>query len=300
MTKLRIAAVSVLVAIQPAPAAAGGGAPRATSTAAITQAPTFSTRVVSVPIDALVTDDDGHPIAGLGLDDFELLDDGARQPIELVSVGKLPVNVVLALDASSSVIGDRLLRLREAAEAVVADLKPGDEAALVSFSHYIRRGTPLTTDVASAGEALARLAPGGETSLADGAYAALLTGRAEARTVVIVFSDGIDTRSWLTPEAVVDAARRSNAVVYAVTAGSGRGSPFLRDLTRTTGGAMQAVESDRDIRGAFVRILEEFRARYLLGFTPGSAARPGWHTLQVRVKGRRASVRAREGYIAGP
>lgn len=294
MTKLACAAAIGLLAFHAGPAGAPGGAAPA-------QAPTFSTRVVSVPVDALVTDDDGHPIPGLGVRDFELLDDGVRQPIDLVSVGKLPVNVVLALDASSSVVGGRLLRLREAAEAVVGDLKAGDEAALVSFSHQIRRGTPLTTDVASVGEALARLDPGGETSLADGAYAALLTGRSEAaRTVVIVFSDGIDTRSWLTPEAVIEAARRSNAVVYAVTAGMGRGSPFLRDLTRTTGGAMQTVESDRDIRAAFVRILEEFRARYLLGFTPAAGARPGWHALQVRVKGRRAAVRAREGYIAGP
>jgi len=46
-------------------------------------------------------------------------------------------------------------------------------------------------------------------------------------------------------------------------------------------------------------ILDEFRHRYLVSDTPTGVAKDGWHRLDVRVKSRRATVKARPGYLAG-
>jgi hypothetical protein len=59
------------------------------------------------------------------------------------------------------------------------------------------------------------------------------------------------------------------------------------------------VESTRDLPAAFVRILDEFRQRYLLSYSPAGVPREGWHPLEVRVKPRRAIVRTRAGYYVG-
>ena len=49
----------------------------------------------------------------------------------------------------------------------------------------------------------------------------------------------------------------------------------------------------------FLQVLEEFRQRYVVSYSPSGVSREGWHQLVVRVKGRSATVRARPGYLAG-
>src|SRR4029434_10790936 len=76
------------------------------------QAPTFSSRVEAVRIDALVTDGRGQPILGLAADDFEVTDSGVLQRVNLVVAEQLPLKVVLALDSSGSVAADDAAQLR--------------------------------------------------------------------------------------------------------------------------------------------------------------------------------------------
>jgi len=119
------------------------------------------------------------------------------------------------------------------------------------------------------------------------------------RGLVIVFSDGLDTSSWLRPKAVLDVAKRSGAVVYAVSAGLARKAEFLGDLAEQTGGRLFKIESTRGLREVFLEVLDEFRQRYLVSYSPSGVSPEGWHVLTVRVKGRNAIVRARPGYLAG-
>jgi len=75
------------------------------------QSPAFSSKVEAVRVDVLVTDN-GEAIRGLGPADFELFDNGVAQAVELVSFDQIPLNVILALDMSDSVAGERLEQLR--------------------------------------------------------------------------------------------------------------------------------------------------------------------------------------------
>jgi VWFA-related protein len=117
------------------------------------------------------------------------------------------------------------------------------------------------------------------------------------RALLLVFSDGFDTASWLTSEAVLDAARRSEVVAYTVAVGVANRPPFLRDLSRLTGGTLLQIESTKDLAAAFVGILNEFRQRYLVSYSPRGVAKEGWHRIEVRVDRKGAAVKARAGYM---
>ena len=118
----------------------------ATSAILRAQDVTFSSRVEAVRVDVLVTDN-GQPVRGLGPGDFEIRDNGVPQQIDLVSFEQIPLNVVLALDMSDSVAGDRLERLRSAGGAILGGLQKEDQSALVTFSNEVRLGSTVSSRV---------------------------------------------------------------------------------------------------------------------------------------------------------
>jgi VWFA-related protein len=267
--------------------------------AALPLAQTFSSRIDAVRVDVLVTAN-GRPLPGLTVADFEVLDNGVRQTVDLASFEQIPLNVVLALDMSASLQGLRLGHLQAAGATVVDGLKPGDRAALVAFSHVISANQGLTEDLDRVRAALLQNRGEGLTSLIDAAHAAMLIGESDAgRSLLIVFTDGVDTSSWLTAESVIETARRGDVVVYGVEVGERRAS-FARDLAEVTGGRLFAIESTRDLSPAFSKILEEFRNRYLISYSPQGVTPGGWHRLDVRVRNRGATVKARPGYFVQP
>jgi VWFA-related protein len=261
----------------------------------------FSAKIEAVRVDVLVTErENGPAVVGLGPADFEVFDNGTPQQVDLVSFEQIPLNVILAFDMSDSVAGSRLEHLRAAGGAVIGALRADDQAALVTFSHLVVLGSGLTKDAPVVRQALEDTVGTGETALVDGTFAAIMLGESDAgRALVIVFSDGVDTASWLTDTAVLDAAKRSDAVVYGVSTRSRAKPEFLRDVTSFTGGRLFEVERTANLGAIFLSVLEEFRHRYLLSYTPRNVAADGWHRLEVRLKGRRATVKARPGYLAG-
>lgn len=268
---------------------------------ALGQITTFSSKLEVVRIDARVTDN-GRVIHGLQPADFEVRDNGVLQQVDYASFAELPLNVILALDASSSVSGERLRHLRGAGLTLLDALQRDDRVALLTFSHAVSLRQELTGDPARIRRALEALEPGGETSLVDGAYAAMKLAQPEGerRNLVIVFSDGQDTASWLTAARVIELSRHADATVFGVAVRGTRGPEFLRDLAAATGGSVIEIESTGDLPATFTKVLDDFRQRYLIGYSPRGVAGRGVHTLQVRVKGRRAQVEARAGYVAGP
>ena len=262
------------------------------------QAPVFSSRIEAVRLDVLVTEN-GRLVPGLKPDDFDVLDNGVPQVVDLVSFEDIPLNVILALDMSASVDGDRLTHLQTAGKTLLNGLKATDQAALVNFSHMVVGSAGLTSDFERVRRALEEARPAGQTALVDASYAGMMIGESDAgRSLLIVFSDGVDTASWLTPDSVLDTAKRSDVVVYGVEVGTQRSS-FPSELSALTGGRLIEVESTKDLSATFSSILEEFRQRYLVSYSPRGVTSDGWHRVEVRVKGRNAAVKARPGYLAG-
>ena len=252
------------------------------------QSPLFTSRVEGVRVDVLVTER-GKPVAGLQPTDFELRDNGVAQSIDLVNLGDVPINVVLTLDVSASVAGPRLENLRRAGMSLLDAL---------TFNGAPMQRVALTTEVDEVRSALAAADAWGDTALVDASLGAMLVGDTDAgRTLVVLFSDGVDTASFTQPDLVVETARRVNGVVYAVS--TSEDTPrFLSDLTAATGGRVLDIGRTDDPGPAFLEILREFRRRYLITFTPTGVTRAGWHKLEVRVKRSGTRAQARSGYFS--
>lgn len=263
------------------------------------QVSVFSSRIDVVRINALVTSR-GQPVQGLEAGDFEVRDNGVLQDVELVGPEQTVTNVVLGVDVSASVSGERLQHLQEAGRALLNQLTRGDRAALVTFSQQVRLEQQLTDDVSRVRERLDAVTTSRGTALADGTYVAIAAaGEHSGRNAVILFCDGVDTDSWLTAETVTETVRRSDVVVYGVTIGGRHRPTFLRTVSENTGGSLIEIESTQDLSRAFLQILEELRRRYLISYVPRGVSPSGSHRIDVRVKNRSATVRARAEYRAG-
>jgi Ca-activated chloride channel homolog len=285
----------------------------------------FRAGVDAVRVDVLVTDE-GRPVTGLSARDFELRDNGILQEIRALDVEDAPVTLLMVLDVSESVEGEPLEHLRAAIDAADEALSPDDRLSLVTFSDRLDLRVPASEDRDRV-RAMARdVKAGGATALYDATLAALLMRpRIEGRMVMLVFSDGGDTSSWLDPRTVITAAQRSDVVIYGVTlrhqieqrnlrearqnqferdwfqeAPASYGRHFLPLLAEDTGGAVLVAERTESLRNTFVRVISEFKSRYVLSYTPSGVEQGGWHGIEVRLKGRRAELAARRGYLRAP
>jgi VWFA-related protein len=271
--------------------------------AAAAQAPpVFRADVELVRVEVLVTRG-GNPLRGLTAADFELRDNGRVQELEPVLEEVTPVDAVLVVDTSRSMVGAKLRAVQEAAAAFLDGLHEGDRAAVIAFEQEMRLLEPLTADLGRARRALARAEPQRSTALVDAVYVALrATDPGPRRTAVVVFSDGVDNRSWLSADEGVEAARRTGALVYGVAARARNDPPnsFLRDVTRATGGRLFEAAKEEELRARFLDVLSDIRNRYVLRYAPVDADATGWHTLDVRLKRGGGDVLARPGYWRTP
>ncbi|MEI6243759.1 MAG: VWA domain-containing protein [Acidobacteriota bacterium] len=259
----------------------------------------FTSRATGVRVDALVLQGN-KPVGGLAASDFEVRDNGVLQTIDAVESNDVPINVLLALDTSGSVEGRRLTDLVDAGRTLFDGLTPRDRGALATFNHAVTPRVSLTSDVASLKGALDRIVPSGATAIMDGVYVALVATLAEpGRSLVVVCTDGRDTASWLQADEVIETAKRSNAVIYAVAAGAAGRESDLKALAELTGGQLIEVEKSSGYTAQLRRILTEFRSRYVLSFTPTGVASGGFHRLDVKVRRSGTTVKARQGYISG-
>jgi VWFA-related protein len=276
-------------------------------TAFFQQQPVFRVTVDRVRLDALVTAA-GRPVQGLGATDFEVLDNGVRQRVDVATAAG-DVTVVLVLDTSGSVEGARLEQLITASQTVLGLLGPGDTASLITFSDRMALGAGPVRDPAAVRAALVGAQAGGRTAMWDALFAGLSFAASDTgRSLVLLFTDGLDNASWLTEKQVTDSLKRAESVVYAVqpmVETARNVSTLVQDRLRKvavqTGGSLLEAEWSERLSQQFAAIVTEFRSRYLLLYEPAGVGRDdGWHRVEVRVKGRSANVQVRPGYYATP
>ncbi len=259
------------------------------------QDPVFRTSVDVVAVNALVTDN-GKPVVGLRADDFEVLDSGVPQRIELTGTAD-GVDVVLVLDVSGSVSGKMLSHLVEAGRTLLGGLTARDRVSLVTFSERIERPASGTADVASVLARLQAAKGEGRTALYDAVYVGLsaVPKNVLRPSLLLVLTDGIDNSSWLTSSQLLEALQRNNSALYVL----GRPDLFtpITNMALYTGGQLFPAKVDEKLAATFVRVLKIFRSGYLLSFTPEGVKRgDGWHSLTIRPRNPKWEVKARSGY----
>jgi VWFA-related protein len=279
---------------------------------------TFRSTTDVVLVEVLVTDR-GRPVDGLSVNDFQLRDSGVRQSISLIAVDRVPIDLRLSLDVSSSLAGTQLETLKHAARAAIAALRPGDRGEILTFADTVTRRLAWTADRARLNAEVDQVSGDGWTSLIDATFTSLaLPTDATRRTLVLVFTDGRDTASWLSAADVVRSAAQSTATLYGVTSApvavidreatdrlrtrllnsAPAYSPaFLQVVAAETGGETMYTTTPADLRTAFVQVMSRFNQRYLLSYTPAGVASGGWHPIEVRVGDPALTVTARRGYV---
>ena len=166
------------------------------------------TQLVSVP--AVVTDRNAHPLSGLRLENFTLLEDGKPQRITNFATTETPFEIALLLDTSGST-REELGLIRDAANAFISALRPGDRVAIVAFNNTSRNGSLMATveiasPLADDRQALRRAIAGLGTSNGTPFYDAL--GRIadqvfrdpprpemRGRRAIVALTDGVDSTS---------------------------------------------------------------------------------------------------------
>jgi len=304
--------------------------------AADAQVPVFRAGVDAVIVDVDVRNG-GRPVTGLVAADFELLDNGVAQTVDVRSLKDVPLDVTLLVDASGSVDGRRLDRLKSGVRDTAQWLRADDRWTVIAIEHVLREIVPTQAPRATA--AVDALRASGGTALYDGLGAALMQPTTPGRRQLIVaYTDGDDTSSILDPASLLEIALRSNALMDIVVpvenardqAGSPQSGPMvqqtaslvnratsaalktthaeggfpnestLTELTTRTGGRLVVVDYKDSVSTTFKRVLDEYRTSYLLQYTRTGVDASGWHDLAVRVKRPgHLDVRARRGYWGG-
>jgi Ca-activated chloride channel homolog len=279
----------------------------------------FKSEVEMVPLTVTVTDTKGKYVPGLAGNDFEVFEDGVQQDVAFFASDEVPLDVALLIDTSSSMNADLPL-VKSAATGLVAKLRTTDRAIVVDVKDSTSVAQELTSDRNSIARAIRGLSVGGETAVYDAVYVILGELERERRTAaqvrrqaLVLLTDGLDTRSRLAFEDVLDVARRGDVSIYVVALKNAlaqtprselsgtilRSDYALNTVTRESGGRLFVPKTALDLPGIYTAIAEELFSQYDLGYMPLRAVGDGgFRRVAVRLRPQtNALARTRTGYI---
>ena len=305
-------AATPLAAQEPAPSPAASPQPQV-------QSPTFRSSASMVALNVTVLEGK-KLISGLGQEDFEVYEDGVMQHVRFFESKAVPLDVILLLDASSS-MSDKMDTVHDAARGFMKMLRPGDRGAVVAFADSVQVVQGLTSDPAAIEAAISATQPRGSTSLYNALYVALkqfgrtATDAGEVRRQAIaVLSDGEDTASIVSFDDVIALARKMGVNVYTIAlqshiaslrpAGTKRmfsdADYSMKTLARETGAESYFPTTVAQLKGVYDTIAQELSSQYSIGYSPSNARVDGrYRRIVVRVTTNpHYRPRTRTGYTA--
>ena len=272
---------AVLLAVAPVVFGADGAQ---TTPGGMQKAPPIHVNVRLVNVFVNVTDANGAPVGGLTQQDFALCEDGHPQKIAYFERDtNVPLSIVLAIDTSGSTRKDLPLEKAAARDFVHWLLRPVDRLDVMDFNSDVREVVPFTADVKRIDAGLDDLDMGPATALYDAIYLASQSlGPQHGRKVLVIISDGGNTKTGVDFSQALEAARRAEVMVYSIidlpiVADAGRdteGEHALITMSQETGGKYYYADSGR-LGEAFSKVSENLRTQYLLGYYPDNEAQ-GW------------------------
>jgi len=187
----------------------------------VSEGDVVSVDTTEVMFPVTVRDSSGRLVNNLTRDDFRVFENNAPQPLSDLALRQVPVDVVLMVDASSSV-ANNLDDFRRAAQGFAAKLAADDRISLIKFDDRIELLQDWTKSRFQLQRALNRIEPGMYTRFND---ALLLASRDQfgapalkSRRAVIVLSDGLDNgQGTTTLEAALQAMIKAQVTAYIVS-----------------------------------------------------------------------------------
>lgn len=262
--------------------------------------PMFRVSVDAVQLTVTVTDSSGRFVPTLPQSAFHVFEDGAPQTISTFAAEQVPLDLVVAVDISTSMTAS-MPQLRVAVKELLGAVAANTTVTVLAFNDRIIPVATASTDAASRIAAIDRLGAFGATALYDVIIRGFdLLGSKTGRKAMIVFTDGEDEGSRATIAEVQRRLQTSDATLYMI--GQGRGvvlrnlETVMRRIVQPTGGRAFFTDDIDELRKVFRTILGELSAQYLLGYTPTNTVHDDRvRRLQVEVDGR-YNVRTRTEY----
>jgi Ca-activated chloride channel family protein len=278
-------------------------------------AQTFRSGVDLVSFGVTVVDRKGSLIAELTADDFEIYEEGRRQVIRHFARGDVsgldapPMHLGLLLDTSGSMERD-IGFARTAAVRFLNSLQQAVDVTLVDFDTEVRVARYGQADFARLIERIRARKADGYTALYD-ALGVYLDGSQdqEGRTILVLYTDGGDTRSTLSYGALGDMLKASDVTLYAIgfldyqsTTVRMEQRMRLQQMAELTGGRAFFPTSLKMLDEVYAQVLAEIAAQYSLGFVSLDGTADGaWRDVEIRLTRpdlRDARIRTRKGYFA--
>jgi VWFA-related protein len=292
--------------------------------------PVLRVEVNLVLLNIAVTDNKGHYVTGLRPSDFVVFEDNIPQKIASFGEGNAPqrsveaapddanskqeqaatmagANVFVLFDTSNYMYQGFALA-QDAIADFVRSLDSPERVAFYAYSRNLYRGALLTTDRAQVLRGVRSTVAGDQPAL----YNALLltlrdAGQFPGRKVLVIFSNGPDESSMVTPEDIGELAQSEGIPIYVVSTEKASLDPVsigvFRQMSSATGGQAYFAKNWRDERKAFDSIRNDVAHLYGLSYYPQQNANRGWRSIKVKLVGDAAKkyhVRTRSGYRPQP
>jgi Ca-activated chloride channel homolog len=279
----------------------------------------FKASVDLVQFSVILTDKQGAPITGLTQDDFEILEEGKSQAITYFTQGDpedgeslgdvLPLHLGLTLDMSGSMGRD----IHDVRTAVIKFLNANRAAidfTLVDFDTEVRVTRYGADEIERLIERIRKRKPDGWTALFDAVGVYLNgVGPLDGQKIMLLYTDGGDTRSELTFSDTLDLLKSSDVTVYAIgyleNQSSGariQSQNQLQRMAAVTGGQAFFPTSIKELDKIYEKIQREIAARYSLGYVSSDTRKDGaWRKVEIKLKRsdlKGAKLRTRSGYFA--
>jgi len=296
---------------------------------------TVETTEVMLPV--TVRDANGRLVSDLTRSDFHIFEDNLAQPLSDLALRQVPVDVVLMVDASSSVAAN-LDDFRRAAEQFAARLDPNDRLSLIKFDDRVELLQDWTRSRFQLHRALGRIEAGMFTRFNDALVLAARDqfGQTQNRRAIIVLSDGIDSgRGASSAEQALQALLTTQVTVYVISnteiARAAKRAQLdsllasdavninqiqienlrlglralddseekLLQMVDSTGGRLYKPLSFAQLDDAYREVADELRRQYAIYYTPLNKTRDGsFRRVRVETSQPRYKTSTRIGYYA--
>jgi Ca-activated chloride channel family protein len=279
--------------------------------------PVFKVGVDVVNITLTVRDKEGQLVSDLEEQDFVIYEDGRPQQVALFARATQPgdeaalvLDLGLLLDTSESMARQMKLT-RESALRFLDAIPRARDLLVIFFDEDIRISRYDSENQQGLIDRIIEMKGAGNTALYDAITVYLSrVEETQGRKVLVLFSDGEDSRSLTSLPELIALVRSANVTIYAVSfagssfsLGSNRyvtARSFLAHLAELTGGDIYNPASPRDLPGIYQKILDSLGGQYVIGFISDNAKRNGkFRKLRIEMKDKKRGfkVQHRVGYM---
>jgi Ca-activated chloride channel family protein len=254
-----------------------------------------------------VVDEKGEPV---GIDPSTIQIQENDQAMELTDVRGggssseiIPVTTMLVIDISGSMDKNgKLTAAKDAAKAYVAQMRPGDQAGLMTYDTKTYYVQPVTTDTTALVSAIDGLVTGGDTAM----YNALVEAEKNLETIsgrksIIVMTDGLDNKSQSTASDVIAGISQSGVTISTIGFGDastrgqvGLDEGGLQSLAEKTGGLYSFAGDAETLSAVFQQFGQVLQSEYALTYLSPTSLRDGINRgLTVSLNGSPAATSSR-------